>query len=92
MSKATTPKASTPQPQPPQPAPLPHPITVVVRMRRGNNEYELVEHTFLVPSSSRVLRQGLSRMEADYELKLHTQRFAGLNRLGPSEDWPESGA
>lgn len=92
MSKATTPKASTPTAPQPAPQPLPHPISVVVRMRRGNNEYELVEHTFLVPSSSRVLRSGISRMEADYELKLHTQRFAGLNRLGPSEEWPESGA
>ena len=92
MSKTATSKASAPQTQPPAPQPLPHPITVVVRLRRGNNEYDLVEHTFLVPASSRVLRQGLSRMEADYELKIHTQKFAGLDRLGPSAEWPESGA
>lgn len=60
------------------------PVTVPFRIRRGNNEYDLVDVTFSVPSSVLVRRSRISRMEADYELKLMMMNFIGLNRFGPS--------
>lgn len=79
--------ATAPQDAPP-PAELPRPVKLMARVRCGNNEYDLVELTFLAPSSSRVVKSGLSRMEVDYELRLSMQHFVGPDRLGPSAEWP----
>ncbi len=62
------------------------PITIPLRIRRGNNEYDLVEVTFSVPTSVKVLRSRRSRMEVDYELKAKMMAFIGPNRFGPSEE------
>ncbi len=62
------------------------PVTVPMRIRRGNNEYDLVEVTFSAPSAVKVLRSRRSRMEVDYELKAKMMTFLGPNRFGPSEE------
>lgn len=60
-------------------------ISVPVRVRKGNNDYELHELTFAAPTSVKVLRKGLSRAEADYELRIALLNWMGPNRLGPSD-------
>ena len=62
------------------------PVTVPFRIRRGNNEYDLVEVTFSKVDAVKVLRSRHSRMEVDYELKVLMQTFLGPNRYGPSGD------
>lgn len=80
MSKAP------PKPSEKLPNPIGRAVVLPVRVRKGNNDYELVELTFDAPAAVKVLKRGLSRMEVDYELKAEMMKFVGPNRMGPSDE------